>query len=241
MSETSQLQESIDSSLLDKTNTFTIRIVDSYNDQFLLEKEVKVENPFKFHLGDFVPADQKMDLPAFIDLVGALIMHQNSQDSSELSLDFKEHYTDEMFTDDRITWAVIERCPAKMNPKATGRPQRKPLYSYDLHSPEYPNKVVIVESMPIDHIIEFSACSKNAKQANDRALWLEKLLINQGWVFQSKGVEKFYWEKRLADNFMNVSGQRVHVRALRFFVRLREYRPLIQPMIKHFDFNLTVS
>ena len=125
-----------------------------------------------------------------------------------------------------------------MNTKATGRPQRRSTFSHDLRSANEPNKVIVVESRPIDHSIQLSCWSKNADQANRLALWLENSLIMHSWAFEVQGAERFYWEKRGADTYWTTGGQRLHQRPLNFFLRLREFRNKAFPVLKEFDLEV---
>ena len=74
-----------------------------------------------------------------------------------------EEYPPEPFHDigdELIAYRVLRREPAKMNTKGTGRPHRKSTFYYDVISPNHPNKAVVVESRPVDHIIEFTCWEK---------------------------------------------------------------------------------
>ena len=84
----------------------------------------------------------------------------------------------------------------------------------------------------IIHIIEFSCWSKSNRLANNRAIWLEKLLINNSWRYQTQGVERFYWEGRGPDTYMTSGEQRLFYRPMRFFVRFREFEVKLHSLIK---------
>jgi hypothetical protein len=119
-----------------------------------------------------------------------------------------------------------------MNKKGTGRPHRKATYSHEEIRPDLANKVITVESRPLDHVIEFNCWGLSNKLVNDRALWLEKLFINSAFVFEVKGAERFFFKERLADNYLTVNGQRIFSRPLRFFLRYREFDAKAVSIIK---------
>lgn len=246
MSETSQLQESIPPELLDETEVFQIRVMDQTGSEHLLETSVKLRNPYDFDLTRFVPNDQHTDLERFFTIACEVIddaQEREGIDESERIKLVEDFNVDEFqqHGDELIAWKVVKREPGKMDTKATGRPQRRPMHSYDLRFSDRPNKVIIVESMPVDHVIEFTVWSKVASKANKRALWLERLFIDHSWAFTSKGVEKFFWQGRGADTLFTASSQRLYQRPLRFFVRLREFHSVAYPAIRNFEFEVNLS
>lgn len=246
MSENSILTENIPDSLTNDDNTYVVRLMDQTNSRIATEFSVKLDNVYDFNLTNYVPNDQVCDLERFFEIASGVINEAQTRAGtvSAQRVNLVEDFNPERFHDhgsEVITYKVIKRAPAKMNTSATSRPQRSYSPQYDLRFAEHPNKVITVESRPIDHVIEFSAWAKTASLANKRVLWLERLLIDQSWAFKSKGVEKFYWTERLSDTFFSAGGQRLYYRSLRFFVRLREFRSLANPAIRNFDFEVTIS
>lgn len=242
----SQLSEEINQDLLDDSELFKVVILDKSGQKVAYETSVKIKNPYDFDITRFVPNDKILTLPGFFELAARVI--EDSQKRSgvlaEKQVLLKEDFNSDevqMHGDEVITWKIIKREPGSMDTKAQGRPQRRPNFAYDLLSPRYPNKVIVVDSMPIDHVIEFSCWSKVAALANTRALWLEKLFINYSWAFTAKGAERFFWTGRGADTVWTTGGHRLHQRPLRFFVRLREFHSVAHPAIKSFDFDVTIS
>ena len=119
-----------------------------------------------------------------------------------------------------------------MDRSGTGRPHRKSTYLDEMNSPEYPNKTIVIEARPIDHLIEFTCWGKSNKLANARALWLEKLFITHAWAFTARGAERFFWKDRGPDTYMTSGGQRLFYRPVNFFVRFREFEVKAHPQIK---------
>lgn len=185
-------------------------------------------NPFNFNLNDFLPNEKPLTLDIFFGLVASVI--KTAQTDKNIKEDkivqLIEEYPPEDFNtfgDEVITFRVIERKPGMMDKKGTSRPQRKSRYSYEYHDENLPNKIVSVETRPVDHIIEFNCWAINNKLANNRALWLEKLLINTAFVFVENGAERFYWKERRADTYTTVGNQRLFYRPIHFFLRFREF------------------
>lgn len=243
--EISKLSEKIPDSLLedDAVKVYIVdgeRIVSEYSTQ------TPLTNPYTFDPSSFLPNSKLMDLPRFFKVAGEII--DDAQKREGLSEDkyvvLTEEYPPEPFHDignELIAYRVLKREPAKMNTKATGRPQRKSTHYYDLLSPEYPNKAIVIESRPVDHIIEFTCWGKTNKLANARALWLEKLFINHAWAFTVQGVERFFWRDRGPDTYMTSGGQRLYYRPINFFMRLREFEIKATSLVREIriDWGLT--
>ena len=122
-----------------------------------------------------------------------------------------------------ISFKVVERKPGMMDTKGTSRPHRKATYSHQEIRPGLPNKVITVESRPVDHVVELNCWALSNKLANKRAIWLEKLLINSAFAYEVRGAERFFFKERMEDKFETISGQRLFSRPLRFFLRFREF------------------
>lgn len=173
-----------------------IEFIDTNNSVIQESSAVVSEiNPFSFNLDDFLPNEKPLTLDRFFELAGEIIKsaQKNIKESSQVYL--VEEYPPEDFAsygDEVISFKVIERKPGMMDKKGTSRPQRKSRYSYEYLDENQPNKIITVETRPVDHVIEFCCWAKNNKIANKRALWLEKLLINTAFVFVENGAERFF-------------------------------------------------
>ncbi len=240
------IDEKVSKELLDESDNYQVVFLDQTGNKAVHEESIKLKNPFEFDLTRFVPNDTCTDLMAFFELACDVI--NDAQERSGIEQDkfvkLIEDFNEDEFHlhgNEVITWKVIKRNPGMMDRKAKGRPQRRAMFSYDLRFNQYPNKVIVIDSMPVDHIIEFTCWSKVQSLVNKRALWLERLFIDQSWAFSVKGVEKFFWEGRGADTFMETAGQRLHQRSNRFFVRLREFHSKAYPAIKNFNVKVSLE
>lgn len=248
MSEISNLHEKISPDLLKEATQYTISIVDSVTgasgSQY--EAQVKLVNPYSFDPTPFVPKDRIMDLPAFYTLAAEVIADAQERQGIVASERVKlvQEYQPEQFYamgDEVIATRVLRRTPGMMDKKAKGRPNRRSSHSHEFRSPGNPNKIIVIESRPIDHKIEFSCWAKTSELANKRALWLEKLFVTHAWAFEVQGVERFYWEGRSADTLWKHGEQRLHQRPLAFFVRLREHEVSAYPVLKRIDFTISTT
>lgn len=224
------------------TEQDTVMVVLDQTGSVALEQAIQLADPFAFDPSRFHPSSAVPTLERFIDLTNQIISDAQTREGTIASKQviLTDEYPLERFDrfgDEVITYRVISRKPANTSTDAKSRPQRGFGYSYHLRSPEYPDKVIIIENRPLDHIIEFSCWSKRARLANDRALWLERTLINQTWAYQVQGVDRFFWEERLADTYYNVGGQPLYQRPLRFFVRLNEFRAKAEPVITNISYE----
>lgn len=225
--EISKLTEKVPEDLL-KDDSITVYLVDGEDVISQFSVATQLYNPFDFDASRFLPNVEPMDLQKFFSVTRKLIADAQKREGivADKQIQLTEEYPPEPFHDigdELIAYRVLRREPAKMNTKGTGRPHRKSTFYYDVISPNNPNKAVVVESRPVDHIIEFTCWGKTNKLANARALWLEKLLINHSWVYTVKGVERFFWRDRGPDTYMTSGGQRLFYRPINFFMRLREF------------------
>lgn len=225
----------------------TVNVIDNNGSEIkALETKIKLDNPYFFKFEDFLPNTKPLTLNEFFSTASNLI--EDAQKRSGILenkiVKLVEEYppeTMDTYGDEVITFKVVSRKPGMMNSNATGRPVRKSTYSHQAETTDQPNKVLIVESRPVDHIVEFTCWSKTNKLANDRAIWLEKLLINNAFVFEIKGAERFFWEGRLSDTYMTIGGQRVFYRPIQFFLRFREFDIKAESILRELLIDLSIK
>lgn len=248
-SSTSQLFEQVSQEILKEENLFTVAIVDSNGDLAEHLEQVKIDNPFSFDTSTLSPNSVPFDLPRFIEISNDVLVDAQTREGiqSDYFVYMTAEFPDKDFSriaglsNEVITWKVIRREPAKMSAKGDSRPQRKARFTQDLRLSNQPNKVIIVETRPIDHIIEFSCWSTSAQQANDRALWLERLFVTHSWAFEIQGADRFYWKERGIDTYATVGNIKLYQRPVRFHVRTLEHQISAAPMIQHMTFNIQTS
>ena len=209
-----------------------IHVVDglgNISSEVLAPQDFVLTNPYNINLDRvFMVNTAPLTLDSFFDVAQKLIKDSQDKDgiNSNARVKLIEEYPPEDMNDfgnEVITFRVVERKPGMMSKKGTERPHRKATYSHQEMRPQMPNKVITVESRPVDHVIEFNCWATTNKIANKRAIWLEKLFINSAFAFELKGAERFFWKERLADNYVSINGQRVFSRPIRFFLRFREF------------------
>ncbi len=234
-----------DKKILDDIKDITVELVG--NDGELIKElsaSVNTFNPYEFDITKYLPNSYAMTIDSFIDTARNLLKDVEERESKTNFITLTEEYPPEPFDqygDEVITWKVISREPGKMDAKGTGRPQRKSNYAYSVHSPYEPNKIITVESRPVDHIIEFCCWGKTNKLANERAYWLEKILVNNSFVFELNGAERFFWKDRKTDTYMTVGNQRLFYRQLHFFLRFREFEAKAETILRQILVQNTIT
>ena len=226
-----------------------INVVDGagqISSEIVAPQDFIINNPYSINLDRvFLKNAEPLTLDIFFNIAQKLIKDAQEREgvNKESIVRLVEEYPPEnmdTYGNEVITFKVVERKPGMMNTKGTGRPHRKATYSHQEMRPEMPNKIITVESRPVDHIIEFNCWAISNKIANKRAIWLEKLFINSAFAFELKGAERFFWKERLSDNYMNINGQRIFSRPIRFFLRFREFDAKAYSIIRKILIDLNI-
>ena len=211
-----------------------------------VSSQTSINNPYNFDVNRFLPNAHPMTLEVFFHTACRLI--KDAQLRAGVNEEDLVHCTEEYpplpfegFGDELIAFKLISRTPGMMNTKGTGRPHRKATYWYDLVKPEYPNKTIIVESRPVDHVIEFCCYGRSNKLVNKRAIWLERLFVNSAFAFEVKGAERFYWKERKADTYINHGEQRIFCRPIHFFLRFREFEAKAESILRRIIIEATAN
>lgn len=238
-SDTSLIVEKVSKSLLEDSGFGTAISLDSItSDADSPEFATKINNPFMFDFGRFLPNNQLMDIDRFYQVASELIADAQEREGiiEKERVILVEDYPAERFDrfgEEVIATKLISRKPASMSADGRSRQQRGYTPYYKLRSPNNPNKFLDIESRPLDHVIEFQCWSKSARLANKRAIWLERLFVNHSWAFIAQGTDRFHFQDRLADWYTNPGGQHLYVRPIRVFVRTYEFRVKADSIIKH--------
>lgn len=230
-------------------NPITIKVLDhegSVVSTIDTPEKFLIDNPYNINIDSvFLPNTEPLTLDRFFNVAKSLIDDCQKREgiTDEHLIRLVEEYPPEnmhTYGNEVITFRVIERKPGMMNTKGTGRPHRKATYSHQEVRPGLANKVITVESRPVDHVIEFNCWATSNKLANRRAIWLEKLFINSAFAFEVKGAERFFWKERLSDNYITVNGQRIFSRPIRFFLRFREFDAKAYSIIRQILIDLNI-
>lgn len=231
---------------VDPLEEFVVYFLDQTNTPKKFESSIKARDIYNFDMSAFLPNEKPLTLERFFKITADIL--EDHQKKAGIIVDervlLSEEHPPDYFGDDEdeiITWRVLNREPANMDTKAQNRPQRKSSYYYNLQSSEWPNKVVLVESRPVDHKIEFTCWAKTNRLANKRAIWFEKLMISNSWAFEVQGAERFLWLNRGPDMYTTHQQQRLFGRPLNFMLRFREHEATILPVIKQIELEFSLE
>lgn len=234
--------EEINQELLETEESFQVTIMSGGEVQHRYEVAVPLRDLFYFDEGAFMPNLQPISLSEFYELIREVVLDsQRREGTVETKLvEVTEEYPPYMIHDfpggdEIISIRLIERKPSGMSRDGKDLIQRGFSRNHSLHTPLFPNRELVVDSRPVEHVLELTCWAKTNRMANERALWLEKTMIRNTWRFNVEGVERFYWQGRLADNFMSPSEQRLFSRPLRFKVRIREFEVSLESIIKNIE------
>jgi hypothetical protein len=239
--EDSVLSESVRPDLLEEVdNNFLVAIADGGSFNFIEASELS--DPYSLDISRYIP-NPPITYEGFIDLATQVI--ENAQERAQIKvaerIKLVKEFNPEQFGegDEVVTVKLMNRAPAKMSADGT-KFKTSTFRPYDqLMDPRYPNKVLEIQSRPLDHKVQFAVWAKTSTLADARALWLERLFIQETWVFKSKGASLFLWEDRSTDTFWQHAGARLQQRILNFKVRLHEYLVVLHPTIKQFKLQIS--
>lgn len=239
--EESVLTETPREDLLDAAdNVFTLAIADG--GRFRLIEDVRITNPYDLDLDQYIP-NRPIKYEDFVLLAAEVISkaQERAEINSSERVSLVKEFNPEQFSDgeEAITIKLLSRKPASNAPDGVSR-KAFSFRTYDqFMDPNYPNKVIEINQRPIEHEVQFGVWAKTATLADARALWLERLFIQETWVFKSKGASIFLWEGRTTDTLWQHSGARLHQRNLNFKVRLHEYTVTSHPTIRQINFKFS--
>ena len=242
MAEKSQLQETVDQKLLDERTVFTVEIRDAVTGQ-VESTSLTTENPCSLNMSEFLPSGYKFHIEDALDLFEDIITNAQVMEGIEedkrisLQVEFNNDFMQNQ--KERIVYNVLKREPGNMSKDGRSRPNRGFSHAYDFIPADNPNHVVIVETRPIDHRIQFTAWATTARACESRSLWLERLFIAEAWRLRKKGAQIFHWVETKNTTITEPSGNKLYGKHLIFKLRLREHFVISHPSIQNFEFTIS--
>lgn len=237
-------QQELDSRFTSDPNAeYRVVLLDGVTNQELGVLEEAIKNPFGLDLRKFAPASGHVDLTGLYDLVERAINWKQElegvveNERVKLVKDWNPKDFATSSDEERVTIRLISRQPAKMSADGNRYQHRRSTWDREFQSESHPGQTITIYSQPLDNQIELCCWAKDSRRADERALWLERLLVDHAWIFLSEGVEKWYFEQRLSDIVMVQSDTVFHQRPLRFFARLRELQAEFEPQLKKISFT----
>lgn len=123
---------------------------------------------------------------------------------------------------DVILFHVVEAAPAATSNDGSRRPQAPVLRETRKH-PGKAGYHQLTFGWKEEALVQFTLCAKSNAQANRMVPWFQRFLMAYIYGYQffaSRGVEKFYFLRRLEDTTTQKYGQELYVRSLQYHVRL---------------------
>lgn len=237
----SEITESLAEKFNDE-NSFVIKLEDGVHEVSASQLN---ENKYLLDLTPFLPNNKALTLQRFFELVGQLISTEQEKEGivENLRVKVSEEYPPRDYADlgpsgELITYKLQRREPGGNDKTGKELVQHRGRYYYNLTKADDPNRVITVNSRPVNHQIEFSCWSKTNKQANSRLIWLEKLLIRRTDFFKVNGAQWFVWLRSGSEVTLTAGQQKLTQRTLVFELRFQEFEPTSSPALQNVDFEI---
>jgi len=121
-----------------------------------------------------------------------------------------------------ITCSIARRAPGSFSqggPFEGTVKNRGPILREVTADPNNPGYRLLVFGYWYDNIITLTPWCRTNKEANDRSIWLEKLMFEMEWFFRSCGVAKVLYDGRDREVAKGQDKNKIYGRPLRYFVR----------------------
>lgn len=218
-----------------------------FNDGVTKSEEIEIpesityKNPYNYDLLQFLPNVTLFDLNTFFSLTKTVLQNENNLNKLPIINITEEYPPDNMedYGQEVLSYKVISRQPGAVDQNNSIRPKRyRPSYTIKDH---HTGDLIEIHKRSLDHEIEITCWATTNKMANARALWLERLLVTESWVYKSRGADRFYFLKRLSDGYMTTGQQKLFYRPLRFFLRYDEFISLNRNEIKNINIITSIT
>lgn len=131
-----------------------------------------------------------------------------------------------------VTIKLDERRPGAWERGAPGDAkirQLKPLLREVLDDKDNPGYKRAILGMTYDNWLCLTAWARTNKAANDRAIWIEKVMEEYAWYFGYMGVKRPpVYQGRKEERTLNVEGNRYYGRPIKYFVQTERLRTVSQ-------------
>lgn len=161
---------------------------------------------------------------SFTDLVKLAIEEEIKNTGHKEELSFTHELPDKQdnISGDIITYTLLRRAPGVFGKGEMfgGSPvRRKPSLREIYDDPETPGYRIFSLGWLFDNEISFTCWSRTNKAAENRAEWLEGLMLNYEWFFQMGGVPQVLYKERTRDVWEKIDNFKVSGKPLIYWVR----------------------
>ena len=189
-----------------------------------------------------------LDINGFYDLIGAALRAQQLAEGKSIEELF--FYTEEAPPENidsfrepgTISFHLVRREPGVMGNTApfVGSPKGyKPMVRQVYDDPQVPRYKIWELGQMFDNEIRFIMWSRTNKEGNTMALWFEDFMIQNMWLFRSRGVNQILYSNREAD--ISIEDKRLVGRPLCYYVRTEKITQVREKVLEELCINISVS
>jgi hypothetical protein len=175
------------------------------------------------------------DLEQFIDAVAKLVDFDQKNAAKKVILkdedtgaNVMEHpkYPNEDLSG-IVLYSLVRRAPGTTEggnePFSRQRRETRPrIRDIVTNDPSNPGRATVIRSQWFDNLLRFKIVARSSTQANQLALWFEKLMENNRYYFAALGITRFFFDEREEDKFSQIGNEPYYMRPLLYYVRTEE-------------------
>ena len=188
------------------------------------------------------------DISEFYDLVKQAITHSENESnaSAERKVDFTRDYSlgPGGMKNEIITYKLKRRQPGDFSqgdPFGGTVKNLKPIFRESINDEDNPTYKKLIFGYWYDNEVEFTCYGRTNKEADQRALWFEKLMNNYLWFFRYSGVNRVLYLGRGEETSEKFDGYTMFGRSIKFFVRTEVISVVSEKPIERIVLNLSIT
>lgn len=188
------------------------------------------------------------DISEFYTLVKQAITHSENADnvSAERKVDFSRDYTldPDGMKNEIITYKLERRQPGDFSqgdPFGGSVKNLKPIFRESVDDKDNPTYKKLIFGYWYDNEVEFICYGRTNKEADERALWFEKLMNNYSWFFRYSGINRVLYLGRGEETSEKFDGYTMSGRSIRYFVKTEEISVVSEKAIEQIVLNLSIT
>ena len=185
------------------------------------------------------------DVDGFVDLVRRAVEHAETvgKVTEERKALFTRDYSLKSFNKDVISHSIIKRQPGAVGKAAPfdGVKNYRPILREEIEDSDNPGYKSAVFGYIYDNLVRFTCFSRTNKEADERALWFEKLINSYLWFFRYSGVNRVLYYGRGQEVIEEYEGNKIYGREIDFFVRTEEISVVSEKSIEQIVVNYDIS
>lgn len=185
------------------------------------------------------------DVDGFVDLVRRAVEHAETIGKviGSRKVMFTRDYSLKNFDKDIVTHSIAKRQPGSVSQASPfeGVKNYRPILREEVEDSSNPGYKSIVFGFIYDNIVRFTCFSRTNKEADERALWFEKLINSYLWFFRYSGVNRVLYYGRGQEVIESFEGNNIYGREIDFFVRTEEISIVSEKTIEQIVVNYDIS